>query len=409
MSKFRRPVRWMGIALLSLGAGCSAGWSSTWIVGAPNTPCPNANFTTIGAAIAAANPGDVIKICPALYPEQLLITKPLTLVGISEQGIGRVLIQPTSFLADAAGFLAVVAVDNTSGVTISNVAIDASNNTVAGCGNANGIVGALAGIFFYNSSGIADGVAISGAELSSQTNCTTLFPGNGFGVEANENSAAPFSVTVSNSSIHDFGRNGVLVIGAGETADINGNSIQGVGPSTGVNQFGVFLALGATGRVTGNHIVQGNCGTIPVLPNCFNLRSEGVVLRAAGPGVVIDGNFISNVQAGIFVNGAENESVTGNTITNVDALNGVQIQGSVFGLFAGNRIFHAGPLTDETCGIADISGSGSSMNTITGNWVNDAYCGVSWLASDIVGTNVYLNTLYETLNGAMPFPPPTEP
>ena len=49
-------------------------------------------------AVHAAAPGDVIEICPALYPEQLIITKPLVLRGVLTQVNGndveRVLLQP---------------------------------------------------------------------------------------------------------------------------------------------------------------------------------------------------------------------------------------------------------------------------------------------------------------------------
>lgn len=407
-------MKWIGIALLTWGACSSASWGKTWTVGPANVPCPNADFSTIQAAINGAQSGDVIEICPALYPEQLLITKPLTLTGISQQGVGRVLIQPTSFsVVESLGFTAAISVVNASSVTISNLAIDASNNTVSGC------TLALAGIHFYNSSGLVENSAISGTQLRNPSSCTTLFPGNGFGVQADEaaGSTASFNVAVRNTSIHDFGRNGILVTGAGEMANINGNSIAGVGPSTGVNQFGVFLANGATGQVTANSISQGTCGAIPI-PTCFNLRSEGVVLRSVGNGVIVSGNVISNVQAGVFVNVATNAVVSGNTISNVDALDAIHLQGSVSGLITGNRIFHVGPFTmdtsndEEGCGVNDISGSGSSANTILGNAVNDAYCGVGYVTGDQVQANVFLNTLYETLNGdnyPNSFPPPIQP
>jgi parallel beta-helix repeat protein len=310
-------------------------------------------------------------------------------------------------------FMAVISVVNTSNVTIYDLAIDASKNTVSGC------TVAVAGIHFYNASGVVDNDAISGTQLSNPLSCTTLFPGNGFGVQVDEtaSSTASFTVKVRNTSVHDFGRNGILVVGAGETANIDGNSIAGVGPSTGVNQFGIFLADGATGQVTGNSISQGNCGTITI-PDCFTLRSEGVVLRSVGNGTVVAGNMISNVQAGVFVNGATGAVVTGNTISNVDALDGIHIQGSISGLFTGNRIFHVGPFTTDTsndeggCGINDVSGSGSSENTILANSVNDSYCGVGYVTSDQVQANTFLNTLYETLNGdnyPNTFPPPVEP
>ena len=53
-------------------------------MGKPNSPCPNAQYSTIAVAITAASPGDEIDICPAVYPEQLIITKPLKLVGITK-------------------------------------------------------------------------------------------------------------------------------------------------------------------------------------------------------------------------------------------------------------------------------------------------------------------------------------
>lgn len=53
-----------------------AGHAATLRVGQPKTSCPHAQFTPITAAMNAAEPGDVIEICPALYSEQLVITKP---------------------------------------------------------------------------------------------------------------------------------------------------------------------------------------------------------------------------------------------------------------------------------------------------------------------------------------------
>jgi hypothetical protein len=411
MSRLPTRSAWFGMALVALLC-CPSMRGNTLIVGKPGTPCPNPTYNTITAAINAALPGDTIQICPSLYPEQLLITKPVTLQGISQQGVGRVLIQPATFtdtvlpapIGDL-GFMAVISVVNTSGVSILNLAIDASRNLVAGC------TPGIAGIHFYNASGVVDSDAVSGTRLSSQVSCTALFPGNGAGVQSDESDASPYQITVQNTSIHDFGRNGILVNGAGETAYINNNSIQGIGPSTGVNQFGVFLALGAKGQVIGNTITQGNCGSIAA-PACLNQRSEGVVLRSAGNDVYIAGNVISNVQSGIFVNGATTPFVTGNIINNVDVLSGIQIQASVRGNYWANRINHI--LFPAGCGLADIAGSGSSGNEFISNWVNDGYCGIGFLSGDQVGReNTFVNVLYETLElddyTTTPLPPPIEP
>ena len=49
-------------------------------------------------------------------------------------------------------------------------------------------------------------------------------------------------------------------------------------------------------------INEGTCGAFD-FNDCANLRSEGIVLRAAGEGTVVDGNYITNAQSGIFING----------------------------------------------------------------------------------------------------------
>jgi hypothetical protein len=167
-------------AILFLWVCTTPTWGSTWVVGAPNTPCPGANFSTIGSAVNVALAGDTIEVCPATYPEQVVITKPLTLVGIAWNGVGRAVIQPTTLTANSFGFIAVVTVANTGDVTISNMAIDASNNTATGC-----TVG-LSGIHFYNAAGTVQYSSIAGTQLRTPTSCTALFPGNGAGVQADE-------------------------------------------------------------------------------------------------------------------------------------------------------------------------------------------------------------------------------
>src|SRR5262252_5465006 len=121
---------------------------------------------------------------------------------------------------------AVISVVNTNDVLIDGLAIDASQNTVSGCGVT------VAGIHFLNSSGRVSRNAIFGAQLSSPKSCTALFPGNGFGVQVDTatGQSGRISVSIEGNSIHDFNRNGILVNGAGITADITGNSISGVGP-----------------------------------------------------------------------------------------------------------------------------------------------------------------------------------
>src|ERR1022692_2619968 len=96
----RKRINWIATAVVSVGI-CQISWGSTYVVGAPNTPCPGANFSTIGAALNVVVDGDTIEVCPAAYPEQVVITKPVTLVGIAWNGVGRAVIQPTTLTANS--------------------------------------------------------------------------------------------------------------------------------------------------------------------------------------------------------------------------------------------------------------------------------------------------------------------
>lgn len=405
--------------LLLLAAWSNWSHAATLTVAKDNTVCPHATYTSIGAAVAAAGNGDQIEICPGLYPEQLQLTRPITLRGVNANGINRVLVQPTTMTnLGALPYQAVISAVNTKDVVIEGLAIDASQNAVTGCTTG------LSVIHFYNSSGSVSRNALSGAKLSDPSSCAALFPGNGFGIEVDTaaGQTGTFSVSINGNTIHDFTRDGILAYGAGVKADIDRNTIAGAGPSAGTFQFGVFIANGAVGEVSQNMISQGNCGSIDFL-DCVNVRSEGVVFRNVGDGSVVDGNIITNAQSGIFLNGANRARITNNVIMNIDALDGIDIQGTAAGHFtnsviSGNTISHVFPISSYSsinyagCGINEYSGTGVAMNVLADNTVNDAYCGVAYVSADHVFSGMYLNTLYATLNEDLyptVFPPAVEP
>jgi nitrous oxidase accessory protein NosD len=314
---------------------------TTLTVGKPNTDCPNAEYTTIAAAVIAAAPGDIIEICPALYPEQLVISKPLTLRGVRDNVAGnevnRVLLQP----------------------------------------------------------------------------CVEILPGNGFGVLVDSDKPGPFYVAVENNSIHDFTKDGVQAINAGVTAKVEGNRIAGVGPSIAF-QFGVFIANGAVGLINGNIITEGPCGSLSPA-NCLNARSEGVTLKSFGDGTVVSHNVITHAQSGIFINGGNDARISDNFISDIDSLDGIDIQGTASGFFTNSRIdnntiFNVTPLANEGCGVFEYSGTGIAGNTISRTTVNDAYCGVGFVTADHSETGDYHNTLFTSVNtDTFSYPPPTEP
>jgi len=69
-----------GLLVLALGGLSGLAHSSTVAVGT----CTNLPFyPTIQLAVNSVPPGTVIKICPGIYQEQVMITKNLTLAGVS--------------------------------------------------------------------------------------------------------------------------------------------------------------------------------------------------------------------------------------------------------------------------------------------------------------------------------------
>jgi hypothetical protein len=312
------------------------------------------------------------------------------------------LLQPA--LTDLQGlpFESVITVMNTENVTLENLAIDASQNTIASCDIA------LSAVHFFNASGRIKNSAVFGAQLTNPQSCSTFF-GNGFGVVVDSSEAGPFHVKIEENSIHDYQRDGVEVSNAGVSVEIEGNNISGLGPASGVNQFGIFLLNGAVGEVEGNVITEGACGTLSI-SDCVNLRSEGVVLRAVGDGVVVDHNVINHVQSGIFLNVVNRARISNNLIGNIDALDGIDMQGTSNSVVDSNTIFNATPLANLSEGVFEVDDGVEANNVISNNTVNDAYSGVVFVSTSHLSGNRSFNVLYpELINNGTSGPPPTEP
>jgi hypothetical protein len=195
---------------------------------------------------------------------------------------------------------------------------------------------------------------------------------------------------------------------------VNGNSIAGLGPGGGVFQFGVFIEDGAVGQVTNNLIHEGGCGSLSP-DDCYAARSEGVTLRAVGDGTVVAGNTITSAQSGIFINGGSHVHVFSNVISDIDYLDGIDIQGTAAGMFTdsvieNNIITNLGPVENYSCGIWEFPGTGVSGNKLSGNKISDGYCGIGAVPADSVTGATYYNTLYTFLDSDITsFPLPIEP
>lgn len=120
---------------------------------------------------------------------------------------------------------------------------------------------------------------------------------------------------------------------------------------------------------------------------------------------------INHVQSGIFLNGVNRARITNNLISNIDALDGIDMYGTSNSLVDSNTIFNGTPLANLSEGIFEAFGGTEGNNLISNNTVNDAYCGVAFVSTSRVNGGKYSNVLYPKLlsNGQSSPPPPTEP
>jgi pectin methylesterase-like acyl-CoA thioesterase len=141
------------ISVLALAAGDLSASTITYEVGTCMPGLPS--FPTITAALAATPAANIVMVCPGTYREQVQITQPVTLEGVSTDDSARAIIAaPVGGLAtnatDDFGF-AVAAqlwVNNVSGpVNISDLTVDASKHGVPSGPTF------VVGIFYQNSSG----------------------------------------------------------------------------------------------------------------------------------------------------------------------------------------------------------------------------------------------------------------
>jgi hypothetical protein len=323
-----RHLLLMAVVLIGLS---SLAFSSTVAVGTC-TALPF--YSSIQTAVNSVPANSTIKICPGNYAEQVLITKNLTLTGVSANGLtgasavgqnNPVITSPTNGvvlnLSDPAGGdpiyyqLAVVSPVPTAPikVNISNIAVDGSNNQISGCGMD------LVGINYQNANGIINHVVTRNQELSPD-----LFgcqDGLAILVESGYGSGGSAAVTIENSSVHDYDKNGITVDGSGTIATITGNYVVGIGATPLIAQNGIQVSGGANGSVKSNTVTDDVYINPSDCSSCVG--SSGILIYDSGANSIsnsltISGNIISNTQLAIVAFGDSAGTADYNTVTQQD-------------------------------------------------------------------------------------------
>jgi Ca2+-binding RTX toxin-like protein len=389
-------------------------------------------FTTIQAAVDAADDGYRISVGSGTYVEQVVVNDIDNLTIEAAPGASVTIQAPLTLVATGehaathqggADVFAVLTAIDSLNLTIDGIDID-------GAGNGTSIPvtdNDFAGVFFRNSSGELTDVDITGIR-DPYPGGTTVdgFPitapyQRGTGVVVDNDTLLSFTMT--GGSIEDFQKNAGRFWEA--DLDISGVTVTGGGAQTGPAQNG-FVVDSGTGSISGNTLTDiGYAGPVVTYSVVIYIRGAtdldvtnnvitgtndatldakvlGIAyydINSANNGGVITGNTISWVDTGVDVEGALGAPaivINGNIVTNIDVTDAFSPAGVYFlpneaitldfsiegsGVHdylagaAGNDIFTGLAGNDELVGNGgnDYLDGGANVDRLEGGIGNDVY------------------------------------
>ncbi|HXN20049.1 MAG TPA: right-handed parallel beta-helix repeat-containing protein [Candidatus Binatus sp.] len=273
--------------------------ATTYVVG---TCKVGTQFTKIQDALNATPAPTIVEVCPGKYPEQVTITRPVTLQGVpSGNSSYATLVVPSSGLVNNAtlldgGAAAVqILVKNVDGtVVLTNLVVDATNNSVSGA--------QVVGILYMNTPGTINhtvtfndengeggiGMYLEGGSANPKVtveNSTLDHDNVGIWVQSSSTSSE-LTATIQNN-LFNLNPYGIQVF-AGATVTISGNTFNN-------NVTGIYLD-GSSGSAVNNTFVYGDFG--------FELKGDGISIKsnkiynAAATGIDVETNITKSVVTG---------------------------------------------------------------------------------------------------------------
>jgi hypothetical protein len=373
--------------------------------------CHAGSKATITAALAVATPGTIIDVCPGYYPEQVFIVGAnfdnITIQGIAYTHLGTttdaaVIIPPSGGMVQMGSIidpdepgpaLPQIYVNGATGVTISHITVDALGSTSCN--------GNLIGIYYQDASGtVTDSTARNQNEG----------PGNGdqcgWGI-AIESDNSSYSLTVTNSSVHNFQKNGIVARGngsVGPTLTATNNTVIGVGPVAGnAAQNGIEVAFSATGTVKSNYVAD-------MLYPDNSSNGTGILFYSTGETPTASANVVESSNVGIGSYSSNGATITSNHIGGSQMLDGIDLCSS------GETVKTNTIYNSTTAGVnmqsAACGGPSATTATVTGNTINEACTGIltgTGASGDDVAPNTYFNVFTEVAAGGTCTPPALPP
>jgi len=189
--------------------------------------------------------GSTVYVAPGAYEEQLVIdTDGLQLIGSgsgSDPNSDSIIVSPVGplpyhYTTGSYENYPVIGVHDATGVSIEGLRVDGY-----GRGNANY---RFNGIAFWNAGGAVTGCYITGIQ-------NTPFSGaqHGVGIYANNNTAGPYTLDITDTTVTEYQKNGMALLGTGLVVTVDGCIATGKGAISTTAQNGIQIGNGAGGAV----------------------------------------------------------------------------------------------------------------------------------------------------------------
>ena len=362
------------------GNYCHDSHSSPW------TWCiDNSNNSTVQEGVDEATAGDLLMVMPGVFEEQIVITKEnLTIVGAgsdSDPEANSIILAPIDmpyYFATSANNYPVIGLDGINGVSLQNLRIDG-----AGRGNSNY---RFAGIGFWNAGG-----SISQCQVVNIQDTPFSGAQHGIGVYSYNNTGGPYTISIHNSVLEGFQKNGIALGGDGLTIDIADCSVTGAGPTTITAQNGIQAGFGAGGTI--EDCVVSDIGYLGE-----NWGASGFLFYN-GTSINLTGVTVSNSQSCVVYQETQgaivNVDITPGAIANSEGIS-IRDYGSLFNDNSGEiKVMRSSPLIEDWKPIEEVPLIEPTVVSIDGSALHGVnYAGSYGIAGWSLGDDIFV-----TVNG----------
>ena len=347
------------------------------------------SYDSITDAVEGVPAGSIIEVCPGVHAEQVVISKSLTLKGITVGNSAYPVITPPSgglavnalglnvpsFWGVGWGFAAQILIQGGANVTVSDLALDAMGT------NTQCDPPTFVGILLQDASATVSGVSVKN-QLQVNTCGGSIVNFLGVGVLSQNDTGGTTTVAVKDSTFVNAAQ-AIEADGANVASTITGNSILG-NPTSNFNAISI---LEGNATIENNDI--SNFNYPPAGSSIFN-ASYGIFLVCGSGGTAAwtaAGNVIANTQVGIYDTCPTlGVSLTNNTISYAPLI-GINAA-ATNGLIQGNHIRNT---------MTAIRFPAGASNLVQNNVINDA-CAAYGFDPAAGSTSLLGNTIFNAVN-----------